>query len=397
MRQHRRSGRRARLALGLAAALVAGATLPAAASNGTGGPSEAGKGTAHAPGLQKQDTLRWVAPKDFRIGSAAAGGGHHANREENSDPFHDDETYRRLLASEFNSITPENWLKWEEVHPARDEYDFARVDDVVAFAEEHGQDVRGHALVWHNQNPAWLTEGDFTEQELRDILRDHIHTVVGRYAGRIQQWDVVNEVIDDSGQLRDTFWLRELGPSYIADAFRWAHEADPDALLFVNDYNVEGLNAKSDAYYELVTDLLAEGAPVHGFGAQGHLDIQYPFPWKVEENLRRFDDLGLATAITEVDVRMDLPATEEKLERQADDFRRLLEACLNVAGCQSFTVWGFNDEHSWVQGFFSGQGSPSIMDGDYSRKPSYFALQSTLAEARWGDAARYAKHPAHGG
>jgi len=329
-----------------------------------------------------QETLRGVAPQGFLIGTAVAGGGHHGVR----DPFRQDELYRQVLAAEFNSVTLENWLKWEEVHPVRGEFDFGPVDEVLAFAREHRQAVRGHTLVWHNQNPTWLTEGTFTPDELRTILREHIHTVVGRYRGQIDRWDVVNEVIDDGGELRDTIWLRHLGPGYIADAFRWAHEADPDAKLFLNDYNVEGINRKSDAYYELVQELLADGVPVHGFAAQGHLAIQYPFPGGVRENLQRFSDLGLATAFTEVSVRMVLPPdgvpTEAQLERQADFCRRLLQACLSVDSCREFTVWGFNDEHSWVMTFFPGQGAPSIMRGDYSRKPAYYALLSTLAEGR---------------
>ena len=331
-----------------------------------------------------QDALRAVAPEGFLIGTAVAGGGHHDML--GRDPFREDPVYRQVLAEQFNSITLENWLKWEEVQPVQGEFNFGQVDEVIAFAREHNLAVRGHTLVWHNQNPTWLTEGEFTPDELRAILKEHIQTVVSRYRGQIDRWDVANEVIDGNGELRDTIWLRQLGPGYIADAFRWAHEADPDARLFFNDYNVEGINAKSNAYYRLVQELLADGVPVHGFAAQGHLAIQYPFPGRVRENLQRFADLGLDTAFTEVSVRMVLPAdgvpTEAQLTRQADYYRRLLEACLSVETCQEFTVWGFNDEHSWVMTFFPGQGAPSIMRADYSRKPAYFALQATLAEGR---------------
>ena len=149
-------------------------------------------------------------------------------------------------------------------------------DAIVDFAEEHGQAVRGHALLWHNQNPDWLEQADLGADELRELLRDHIATVVGRYAGRIHQWDVANEIFDDRGELRldDNLWLRELGPDVVADAFRWAHEADPGAELFLNDYNVESINVKSSAYLDLIRGLLADGVPVHGFGVQGHLGIQ---------------------------------------------------------------------------------------------------------------------------
>ncbi|WP_199429510.1 endo-1,4-beta-xylanase [Qaidamihabitans albus] len=360
-----------------AAALAVSLAAPAAAAPPAGDPPR---------GHAKHDTLRWVAPKGFHIGSAVAGGGHHESQPY-PDPFTSDRPYRKILAKEFSSVSPENQMKWEYIHPERDRYDFAMADAIVGFAKANRQVVRGHTLLWHSQNPTWLEEGDFSATELREILREHIMTVVGRYAGRIQQWDVANEIFDDDGNLRtqDNIWIRELGPGIVADAFRWAHQADPVAELFLNDYNVEGVNAKSDAYYALVQDLLAQGVPVHGFSAQAHLSIRYGFPGSLEENLRRFDRLGLATAITELDVRMDLPEsgepTEEQLAQQADYYRRTLEACLNVSGCDSFTIWGFTDKYSWVPVFFSGQGAATVMWDDFTRKPAYRALRSTLAEA----------------
>lgn len=331
--------------------------------------------------------LRWVAPEGFKIGTAVAGGGHHEDQPV-PDPFNTDEEYRKLVGKEFNSLTPENHLKWEMVHPEQGEYDFERADEIVAYAREHDQVVRGHTLVWHSQNPEWLEEGDFTPEELREILRDHIHTVVGRYAGRIQHWDVANEIFDDDANWRDSIWYDALGPDYVADALRWAHEADPDALLFLNDYGVEGINAKSTAWYELIQNLLADGVPLHGFGVQGHLSTQFAFPGDVQANLERFDALGIKTAITEVDVRMVLAddgvPTDEQLERQASDFGRLLEACLGVEGCDSFTVWGFADPYSWVPVFFPGEGAANLMYEDLTRKPAYDELQRLLAEVRSG-------------
>lgn len=378
-----------------ATALTAGVGLSVAAGSGQGAPPE----EEQPPGVAKLDTLRRAAPQDIVVGTAVAGGGHHENRDY-PPPFAEDETYRELLAAEFSSVTPENQLKWEFVHPEPDSYRFGPADAIVEFAEANGQQVRGHALLWHSQNPAWLEEGDYSDEELRAILKDHIQTVVGRYAGRIEQWDVANEIFDDAGNWReqDNIWIRELGTGIVADAFRWAHEADPEAALFLNDYNVEGPNAKSDAYYALVQRLLADGVPVHGFGAQAHLGLQYGYDTRLQANLQRFDDLGLQTAITELDIRMVLDGTEpteEQLAEQASRFRQTLQACLNVEGCQSFTVWGFNDMHSWVPGTFEGQGAASIMWPDYSRKPAYEALQEELLLARPGGEALLRHHPAY--
>lgn len=332
------------------------------------------------------DTLRSFAPDGFLIGSAAAGGGHH-EEQDYPDPFSSDEAYREKLAAEVNSLTPENQLKWEFVHPEQGQYDFEAADAIVDFAEENDQQVRGHTLLWHSQNPEWLEEGDFTPEELREILRDHILTVVGRYAGRIQQWDVANEIFGDNARVREgeNIWIRELGTAIIADAFRWAHEADPEAKLFLNDYGVDGIGAKSNAYYELAGQLLADDVPLHGFGIQGHLSTRYGLPRNVQANLQRFADLGLETAVTEIDVRILLGAegevSESDLATQADYYRHMLDACLAVEGCTSFTLWGLTDKYSWVPHFFPSEGSATVTGDDWTRKPSYCALQERLAEA----------------
>ncbi|CAL9306639.1 endo-1,4-beta-xylanase [Streptomyces erythrogriseus] len=338
---------------------------------------------SHAP-------LRAAAPEGFVIGTAVAGGGHHLEQDY-PDPFTYDKEYRKVLGREFSSVSPENQMKWDYIHPERDRYDFEQADAIVEFARKNRQVVRGHTLLWHSQNPAWLEEGDFTKAELRGILREHITKVVGRYKGKIQQWDVANEIFDDQGNLRtqENIWIRELGPEVVADAFRWAHKADPKAKLFFNDFNVESVNAKSDAYYALVKDLLKQRVPVHGFSVQGHLSTRYGFPGDLADNLHRFDALGLETAVTELDVRMDVPEgslpTPAQEKQQAEYYQRVLEACLDVEGCNSFTIWGFTDKYSWVPVFFEGEGFATVMTEDFDRKPAYYALRDTLKDARHDD------------
>ncbi|MFF8098831.1 endo-1,4-beta-xylanase [Streptomyces sp. NPDC014986] len=370
----------------------------------TAGPSgDRGAAAQAAPHSHAaSDRLRSAAPEGFVVGTAAAGGGHHLEQDY-PDPFTYDREYRKVLGRQFSSVSPENQMKWDHIHPERDRYDFAQADAIVEFARRNKQVVRGHTLLWHSQNPAWLEEGDFSKEELRAVLREHVTTVVGRYAGRIQQWDVANEIFDDQGDLRtqDNIWIRELGPGIVADVFRWVHEIDPKAKLFFNDYNVEGVNAKSDAYYALVQDLLAQGVPVHGFSVQGHLSTRYGFPGDLEDNLSRFDALGLETAVTELDVRMDVPEggvpTEEQERKQADYYQRTLEACLAVDGCNSFTIWGFTDKYSWVPVFFEGEGFANVMTADYTRKPAFYALRDTLREAaREDDCKKHGKHHMHG-
>jgi endo-1,4-beta-xylanase len=327
--------------------------------------------------VQVDRPLRDLAKRvDLRIGTAV-----------DMSALANDTTYRERIASEFNSVTAENVMKWDTIEPQPGQLNFGPADELVAFARANGQKVRGHTLLWHNQLPSWLTggvaSGDITPDELRVILRRHVTDVVTHFKGKIYEWDVVNEVIDDNAQLRDTIWLQQLGPGYIADVFRWAHRADPKAKLYLNDYNVEGLSPKSDAYFALAQQLLADGVPVHGMGIQGHLGVQFGF-WPagiVAQNMQRFIDLGLDVAVTEADVRMIMPPDNAKLQAQAQGYNTLMQGCLLVTRCTSFTVWGYTDKYSWVPGFFTGQGAANILDENFAPKPAYQALQATLALA----------------
>lgn len=327
---------------------------------------------AHHPAQNPLDrSLRDLAARaGLRIGTAV-----------DANALATDATYARHVGDDFNMVTAENAMKWESIEPQRGVYTWEQADALVDFARTHGQLVRGHTLIWHNQNPAWLTNGTFTTEELRAILKNHIFTVLRHFKGRISAWDVANEVIDDSGQLRNTFWLQRLGPGYIADAFRWAHQADPRTVLFINDYNVEGINAKSTAYYNLVRDLRRQRVPIHGFGIQGHLDVQYGFPGDVQANIQRFARLGMKTALTEVDVRITLPVDATEGTSQAFAYSSLLTACLLERSCISYTVWGFTDKYSWVPGVFTGQGAANLLDENFAPKPAYTAVQQTLALA----------------
>ena len=287
----------------------------------------------------------------------------------------DDPAYRSTIARLFDVVTAENAMKFAPLRPDRATYDFAAADRVMAFAEENGMSVRGHTLAWHSQLAEWVSEADEGERE--DILREHIHTVVGRYRGRIEQWDVVNEALDDDAQPRTSPWFEGMGIDYIADAFRWAHEADPSARLYLNDYNVEDLCAKSDAYYELVQRLLADGVPIHGFGVQGHRVVGDP-PTTMRENLQRFADLGLDVALTEVDVRMPVADSEhpsgEQLAAQAEDYRSMVDAARAVSSCSAFVLWGLSDAHSWIPDTFAGFGAAHVLDEKLQPKPAFDAV-----------------------
>jgi endo-1,4-beta-xylanase len=303
--------------------------------------------------------------------------------------FNADQQYHDRINAEFNAVTAENVMKWGELERVRGVLDFTLADQLVASARANGQKVHGHTLLWHNQLPGWLTAGvsagEIDAAELRALLRRHIFDVAGHFRGKVWHWDVVNEVIDDSGNLRDTLFLRMLGPGYIADAFRWAHQADPGARLYLNDYNVEFPGVKADAYYALARQLRRDRVPVHGLGAQGHLGIQYGLPTAVDmhTNLKRFEDLGLEISFTEVDVRMVLPNDIYRTQAQAQGYGALLETCLLLRRCVMFTVWGFTDRYSWVPGFFTDppEGEATLLEEDFTPKPAYREVQALLAVA----------------
>lgn len=288
-----------------------------------------------------------------------------------------DTQYAQILGQQFSAITPENEMKWVSIEPQQGVYTFGQADAEVQFAEQHHQLVRGHNLVWHSQLPDWLTSGSFTNDQLAAILKQHIFTEVGHFRGKIWQWDVVNEPFNEDGTLRTTMWYNALGPNYIADALRWAHEADPHARLFLNDYNIEGIGPKSDAMYALVKSLIAQHVPIGGVGFETHLGLQFGLP-SMLPNLQRFADLGLDVDITEMDVRMILPATPDLLAQQASWYNQVMQDCIAVRRCVDLTVWEYTDKYSWVPGFFTGQGAADIYDENLNPKPAYWALLDAL-------------------
>ena len=289
-----------------------------------------------------------------------------------------DPGYADLAAAQFSEVTPENDMKWQVVEPQQGQLDWSGADATVAFAQAHDQIVRGHTLVWYNQVPAWLTSGSFTSAQLKDLLQQHITTEVSRYAGKIYAWDVVNEAFNEDGTWRDDLWYTGLGEAYVADAFKWAHAADPAAKLYINDYNVEGINPKSDALYNLVKKLKADGVPIDGVGIQAHFDLAYPFPTDMTANLQRFADLGVEVAITELDVRMTTPASTAALATQADYYKGAVQACLAVKSCVGITVWGFGDKYSWVPYSFPSEGAACLWDENLAPKPALTAVQEAL-------------------
>ena len=305
--------------------------------------------------------------------------------------------YAFTLAHEFNMMEPEDALKWEVVHPEPQTFDFYQADQIVDFASRHGMKVRGHTLVWHRQNPKWLTEGKFTSSELAEILEKHIKTVVGHYRGKIFAWDVVNEASDElhPGELRSTIWrdqpgigLAANGYAYMERCFRWAHEADPQALLFYNEgADTEVVNPKSDAIYAMVRDFRQRGVPIDGVGLQMHISNLHADVASISANIGRFTALGVQVHITEMDVSLSVDAnanaSSEDLQRQAEIYRQIAAVCLAHRGCTAIQTWGFTDKYSWIGSHSKHtQGAALLFDQNYRAKPAYQALRNELEAGR---------------
>lgn len=289
--------------------------------------------------------------------------------------------YLALMAREFDVTTAEVVMKWDIIHPEPERFDFSQGDQVIAFAEAHDMRVRGHTLLWGQALPPWVLEASFSREQWMQILCEHIKTVVAHYRGRIFAWDVVNEGMANEGTLWENFWLRAIGPDYIAMAFHWAHEADPQALLFYNEHFAEGMNQKSQAVFALLQGLLEAGVPVHGVGMQMHIWLSGPpSPEDLAANLRRLAELGLIVHITEMDVRLQWSSDSmaSRLQRQATAYRDVLSACLQASNCKAIITWSPTDRYSWIPSFTGRPDAPLLYDELGRPKPAYYAILELL-------------------
>lgn len=290
--------------------------------------------------------------------------------------------YGALLDEQFDYITPENSGKWGSLQPhSADEWAFENHDSLVTYAQEQDKLYKGHTLVWHSQAPSFINDS-LSAAELQELIDQHITTTMSRYAGEIYAWDVVNEAMGDDGNYRDSVFFRKLGKAFIADAFILADTIDPQAKLLYNDYNIAGINAKSNAVYAMLKELVEAGVPVDGIGFQMHLTAaNAPGYDELVANFQRFADLGLSVNVSEMDVRLaSLPwdrATKLALQRQV--YHRVASACAAVAACEAVTTWGFTDNYSWIDSTYAPD-DPLQYDEQYQRKPAWYGILDGLMD-----------------
>lgn len=287
-------------------------------------------------------------------------------------------SYVRILLSRFGSVTPEYEMDMNDIEPAPGQFTFGRADRIVNFAKSHGLAVRGHALVWDELIPAWVRHRHWTHVQLAGMLQRYIMTVVGRYRGRIQDWDVVNEPLTNRGGLRPSLWERVIGPGYIALALRAAHRADPSVRLFINDYGLGWPDSKERAMLRLVRRLRADHVPIDGVGVEAHYDINdHPTTPELLTSLRNLARPGVQVEITELDVTTRAAGSlSERLTRQAHVYAVVGGACRAVAACTAVTIWGITDADSW-----RGADQRALpFDSRYHAKPAWRALLRSLGD-----------------
>jgi endo-1,4-beta-xylanase len=313
--------------------------------------------------------------------------------------------YRRVVTNEFNSITAETVHKWAALRPAPGKYDFTKADELVSFARKQGKRIHGHTLLWHSPdgNPQWLREFKGDKSAWKKLLKDHIYTVVNRYRGQVKSWDVVNEAFTETGELRmanpnpepgkddGSIWARNLGPDYIALAFRYAHEADPKALLFYNDFNQNLSPRKMAAIEGLVKDLRRRRIPIHGLGLQFHLDISNSNEG-ISRALRASAATGLLVHISELDILTSNwkqisghSYTPELQRRHGEKYRFIAqEYQRQVPPRQRYgiTHWNVGDSDSWITQWLKLTDWPLLFDENYQRKQVYYDYRRGLQRLR---------------
>lgn len=352
---------------------------------------------------EEEQTLRNAFSDAFMIGTAL----------NERQIYGEDQRGQDLAVREFNAVTAENVMKWEIIHPEPGVYDFEAADAMIDLAEENDMFVVGHTLVWHSQTPDWVFYDENGELLSRDALlermRNHIHTVVDRYKGRVHGWDVVNEAIVDDGSMRDTYWYRIIGKDFLVKAFEYAHEVDPDAELYYNDYSLE-IPSKREGAIRLVEYLQENGAPITGIGTQGHFMLDFPELEEIEKTITEFAALGLDVMVTELDIDVLPPAFEymgadvsasaemreelnpypdalpDSVQQQLTDrYRDIFEIYLRHSDdITRVTFWGVTDGDSWKNNWpVRGRTNYTlIFDRNWEPKPAYHAIIELAEEHR---------------
>lgn len=289
--------------------------------------------------------------------------------------------YNAVVSKEYNSITAENAMKFGSLHPSENSFFWTDADYLVSYAQTTGKRIHGHTLNWYNSLPAWVTNYTGDSAAWENLLKTHIQTVVAHFKGKVASWDVVNEAFEDDGTLRNSIWVKKLGPDYIARCFQYAHDADPDALLFYNDYGHEYSSSKRTAIVNLLMSLKSRGIPVHGIGMQFHMTYTQTDA-NISAAIASAASTGLKVHIAELDIRLNtnkiagLTFTQTLAEQQAAKYKYVVKTYLGIPAEQQFgiTTWNVGDADSWIPSWQNAPDWPLPFDANYLRKPAYKSI-----------------------
>jgi endo-1,4-beta-xylanase len=287
-----------------------------------------------------------------------------------------DERYWQVAVRHFNSFTPENILKADQLHPSEQQYNFNEIDHLMDFCAEKKIRLHGHTLIWHEALPVWIQKYKGDREDWKGLMKNHISTIIKHCSSGIKSWDVVNEALNDDGSLRKTIWLEKIGPEYIKLAFSYAREADPGVLLFYNDYSMEANGPKCTAALQLCSELRKIGV-LDGVGFQMHVKLNEPSITQIHESLKKFSGTGLLIHLSELDVRLIgtpriFTAGKKRLEMQKERFAELVSSYRTVEAAQRFgiTMWGVSDRDSWISQDHI-RARPMLFDAKYQAKPAF--------------------------
>lgn len=319
-----------------------------------------------------QNTLAYAS--DFPIGVAV-------------DPvlLNSDSAYRRLFLTQFSSATAENIFKSAYLHPEENVFEWNEAQELINLCRANNLSIHGHTLIWHQQNPQWMNEYNGTRDDWERMMKLHITTIVRYFSNSVFSWDVVNEAFNEDGSLRRTIWLQHIGPTYIEIAFRAAHEANPEAKLFYNEFGLETNPTKRKAVINFFNNLKSRGVPIDGIGMQMHLDINYSDATMVEAAIHDIANNHYKVHLSEIDISLNplgksYTLNRKDLDVQAELMAKIIRAYKNIPPTQQFgiTFWGISDKNSWIRSFYNRVDYPLLFDDMYNPKPIFCKLIQSL-------------------
>jgi len=297
--------------------------------------------------------------------------------------------YQQVVTTEYSSITAENTMKFAGLHPGATTYNWTDADYLVTYAQGNNSRVHGHTLIWYKSLPGWVTNFQGDSAAWENLMKSHIETVVAHFKGKVASWDVVNEAIDDNGNLRNSVWLQHLGPNYIARAFQYAHQADPAALLFYNDFGHEYSTTRRTAILNLVNSLKSQGIPIHGIGLQMHTSSNIADA-RIAEAITTAAATGLQVHVAELDISMNpsksatATFTEALAAAQKAKYKALVQTYKALPAAQRFgiTTWNVSDADTWKRSDCSCDNRewPLPFDDTYQKKPAYEGIMEGLQQ-----------------